>query len=299
MAEGFLSMIGEEEPPLQAAPPPTANSMQNSGSPRCHDLEKEIGELTLSTIVKDPLLCQLFEKFSDQEFAGENFKFWLAAESYKVIDNDAMRKEALENIYTKYFHPNTDTEVNLSGEERLAVESARKLAAPPREVFDDVQISVWINLSTELLPRFLRSDLLYRFFSDRPDSPSTEISRRKLEDFFGMCIEGPLKRVEIIKVVRTRGFKKNNNVKGGGGLFGKKKEKPSSVPARRLRMSFSETRFGVKPVQSTPEFRRYPSTAYEDVNVPHRLDSPLRRMKVDTYSNSRLHVADVFDSPPS
>ena len=57
---------------------------------------------------------------------------------------------------------------------------------PAANIFDDVQVSVWVNLSTEMMPRFLRSDILRRYLFERPDSPETQQSRKKLEDFFGM-----------------------------------------------------------------------------------------------------------------
>ena len=44
---------------------------------------------------------------------------------------------------------------------------------------------------------------------NKPDSPRTRFSRQKLQEFFGMEIEGLLYRVELIAVVQEPGYERS------------------------------------------------------------------------------------------
>tara|TARA_R110002050_G_scaffold67447_2_gene145973 strand:- start:314 stop:892 length:579 start_codon:yes stop_codon:yes gene_type:complete len=150
--------------------------------------EKE--PLSLLKIVRDPVLCDIFEKFCVDELAGENFQFWRKVEAYRELDDEDLRCAEFNSIYDRFLDLDCETELNCSGLERIAIENARKSAVPSKDIFDEVQISVWVNLSTELLPRFQRSTLVEHLDLNSPLSVEEQMyQRKKLEDFFGMGIE--------------------------------------------------------------------------------------------------------------
>mmetsp|Transcript_30924 Transcript_30924/g.86636 ORF Transcript_30924/g.86636 Transcript_30924/m.86636 type:complete len:232 (-) Transcript_30924:301-996(-) len=195
MAQGFLGGNSVTPPPGIGL----IKSTEEAGGVRVHNL-------TLTDIVKDPELCQVFERFCTHELAGENFRFWLEAQMYGDIDNGSERKMAFARIYNTYLSEHADTEINMSGPERISVEEARRAKFPPTDVFVEIQMSVWTNLRTELLPRFQRSDMLDRYLKGELEPVEVELSREKLEDFFGMPIKGPLQREELVMVATKRGF---------------------------------------------------------------------------------------------
>jgi len=80
---------------------------------------------------------------------------------------------------------------------------------PGPDAFVDLQVDVWVVLTTECLPRFLKCDLFLNFLDNKPDSPRTARRRVKLEDFFGEEVKGSLTKVEVVKLIRVKAYEKN------------------------------------------------------------------------------------------
>jgi len=157
-------------------------------------------------IVGDYLLREAFQTFCVDELAAENFSFWEEVESFKRLEDESIRKERFEEIYEKYFSQDSDSEMNVSAEDRIRVDKAKSSGVIPKDVFDRIQRRVYAELSTELFYRFLRSEHFARYLEDKEDPDGSIRRREKLEEFFGMEIKGPLHRQELLVYVKRRGY---------------------------------------------------------------------------------------------
>jgi len=159
-------------------------------------------------IIADAILKQLFIDFLEAEMMHENFLFWLDVEEFKTIEDQNARVAFFEHIYNKYLGPNAELEMCIAGRRRAYIDNNR--ASPPLNVFDNVQHDVFIAMSQECVPRFCRSEIYLSYLVSKPDSPRTRFSRQKLQEFFGMEIDGLLYRVELVQVVSNLGFERSN-----------------------------------------------------------------------------------------
>eukprot|EP00009_Paramoeba_aestuarina_P004145 CAMPEP_0201506740 /NCGR_PEP_ID=MMETSP0161_2-20130828/591_1 /ASSEMBLY_ACC=CAM_ASM_000251 /TAXON_ID=180227 /ORGANISM="Neoparamoeba aestuarina, Strain SoJaBio B1-5/56/2" /LENGTH=240 /DNA_ID=CAMNT_0047900917 /DNA_START=439 /DNA_END=1161 /DNA_ORIENTATION=- len=158
-------------------------------------------------IIADPVLKQLFIDFLEAEMMHENFLFWLDVEEFKTIEDHNARIAFFEHIYNKYLGPNAELEMCIAGRRRAYIDNNR--SNPPLNVFDNVQHDVFIAMSQECVPRFCRSEIYLSYLVSKPDSPRTRFSRQKLQEFFGMEIDGLLYRVELVQVVSNPGFERS------------------------------------------------------------------------------------------
>mmetsp|Transcript_12677 Transcript_12677/g.17047 ORF Transcript_12677/g.17047 Transcript_12677/m.17047 type:complete len:236 (+) Transcript_12677:143-850(+) len=158
-------------------------------------------------IIADPDLKQLFIDFLEAEMMHENFLFWLDVEEYKTIKDRRQSKAFFEHIFKKYLGPNAEMEMCIAGRRRAFIEKNRD--APPPNVFDYVQQDVYVAMSQECVPRFCKSEIYLSWLVNKPDSPRTRFSRQKLQEFFGMEINGLLYRAELVQVVSNPGYEKS------------------------------------------------------------------------------------------
>eukprot|EP00211_Chloroparvula_japonica_P008109 CAMPEP_0119145968 /NCGR_PEP_ID=MMETSP1310-20130426/38244_1 /TAXON_ID=464262 /ORGANISM="Genus nov. species nov., Strain RCC2339" /LENGTH=316 /DNA_ID=CAMNT_0007137825 /DNA_START=26 /DNA_END=972 /DNA_ORIENTATION=- len=210
---GFLGAGGPDGTPRPSPGGKSPRPGSKSGAPtpkrKVENPEEEIQSLTLMKVMKDEVLFGLLWEFAVEELCGEMVMFWKETDDYAKLDSGSERREKLNNLWTNYIDPASATEMNMSGDHRAQFTRAYEAEGdPPQDMFDDVQIVLWVEMNTELYPRFLRSEKLRSFFYDCPDSPTTLRSRKKLEDFFGMEIKGNVTRSEVVKVVETTGFEK-------------------------------------------------------------------------------------------
>eukprot|EP01104_Vermistella_antarctica_P004141 TRINITY_DN1464_c0_g1_i1.p1 TRINITY_DN1464_c0_g1~~TRINITY_DN1464_c0_g1_i1.p1 ORF type:complete len:143 (-),score=30.64 TRINITY_DN1464_c0_g1_i1:164-592(-) len=77
------------------------------------------------------------------------------------------------------------------------------------DAFKDCLVEVNVTLSTECLPRFIKSRSYLAFLENKPDSLRTARSRKKLEDFFGEPIHGNLTKIELVVVLRKKGYERS------------------------------------------------------------------------------------------
>mmetsp|Transcript_13773 Transcript_13773/g.39172 ORF Transcript_13773/g.39172 Transcript_13773/m.39172 type:complete len:236 (+) Transcript_13773:91-798(+) len=174
-------------------------------SPEVVKLAKK--DVHLPEIVSDATLRQLFIDFLEKEMMHENFLFWLDVEEYTKVKDEGERKKTFEVIYDKFLKSNAEMEMCISGRRRVAIESKREKPTP--DIFAAVQHDVWVALTTECVPRFCRSEIFLSYLMNKPDSPRTRFSRQKLQEFFGMEIEGLLYRVELIQIVQEPGYERS------------------------------------------------------------------------------------------
>ena len=137
--------------------------------------------MTMLKIVRSEELKELFGMFCEQELCDENFLLWKDVEEYRNIEDDRARRLRFNEMFAKYVSEESHMEANMSGSDRASLHAAKiSKSAPPADVFDNLQMTVWVEMSTELLPRFARSEMVRRFYFERPDSPETIRKRGKV-----------------------------------------------------------------------------------------------------------------------
>lgn len=204
------------------------------------------------------------------------------------------------------------------GNDRAMLEKARETGVIPIEIFDDIQLSVWVNLSTELFIRFVGSRFLARYLQDLNDPEGNIRRQQKLEDFFGMKLVGSLNRVELISVVETRGFetiaaKRQHTQRGGGKSrrFWKGKEldpraidthSSSSTPKRnqRTRSEIKMMKNVSKPFAPSPlASPKGKEEENHDSSPPLPLDGDIAEMQQQLEVNKKGRLRRRTTLPPS
>ena len=72
---------------------------------------------SLSQVLKDPQMRGAFRSFCEDKLAGENFLFWEDCEGFQKIENEEERRVRFNQIYEKFLSVESDTEMNISGEQ--------------------------------------------------------------------------------------------------------------------------------------------------------------------------------------
>lgn len=112
------------------------------------------------SLLKDPELCPLFEEWLREDFSYENYAFWRDVEEYKIVpDEDLFERGSA--LYEKYFTLGSDWEVNADHYQKL--ELKEKIKNPTREVFDDIQISIFVLMRMDSYPKFMESPAYARY----------------------------------------------------------------------------------------------------------------------------------------
>mmetsp|Transcript_23843 Transcript_23843/g.32552 ORF Transcript_23843/g.32552 Transcript_23843/m.32552 type:complete len:282 (+) Transcript_23843:166-1011(+) len=238
----------------------------------------------LAQVMKDEELRKAFKLFCSDQLAGENFAFWEETENFRKVEEESERMVAFQCIYTRFLDYASETELNISGPERTQLEEVRRTKIVPAEIFDEIQLNVWVNLSTELFPKFCSSHVLSCFLEERHDPLGTLKTRRKLEDFFGHSFEGSLKREELIRVIQTQGFQrmeqKREQERKSFRFWKKKKTDPRKVNPRKSR------------IRSLPDYQMQ-----EEQHFQRNLHSEnLDRSESDTSSQAPASVIAPFAS---
>eukprot|EP00211_Chloroparvula_japonica_P013934 CAMPEP_0119133720 /NCGR_PEP_ID=MMETSP1310-20130426/13520_1 /TAXON_ID=464262 /ORGANISM="Genus nov. species nov., Strain RCC2339" /LENGTH=142 /DNA_ID=CAMNT_0007124421 /DNA_START=158 /DNA_END=583 /DNA_ORIENTATION=- len=114
-----------------------------------------MGDINFFTLLKDEELCPMFEAWLKEDFSYENFSFWKDVEDFKANTPDEdVEKEAIA-LYEKYFALGSEWEVNADHYQKL--ELKERIQAPGRDVFDDVQISIFVLMRMDSFPKFMES----------------------------------------------------------------------------------------------------------------------------------------------
>uniref|UniRef100_H2Z7P1 RGS domain-containing protein n=1 Tax=Ciona savignyi TaxID=51511 RepID=H2Z7P1_CIOSA len=104
---------------------------------------------TLSEVLRDPELGELFRSYLKREFSEENYDFWIAVDNYK---REVSPKNA-HHIFATYIAVQSLREVNISSATRK--ETNRRLAAPNGETFDLAQSEIFHLMEADSFSRFI------------------------------------------------------------------------------------------------------------------------------------------------
>ncbi len=102
----------------------------------------------------------LFRQFLHELYNSENLAFWLEVEEYKKLSEEE-RKDRSQEIYDKYFDPESKYELNVEG--KMKKDLASQLPSTDINIFLGLQESVWNVLEHDCFPKFLQSKMYQNY----------------------------------------------------------------------------------------------------------------------------------------
>jgi len=118
---------------------------------------------SFDSLVNSKYGVALFKAFLSQEFAEENMEFWLAVEEFRKARPSKLPSKA-RHIYNEFLAAQAPSEVNIDAATRTSLQ--RQLAAPQVSMFDAAQRRVQHLMESDILPRFLQSELYQELLRD-------------------------------------------------------------------------------------------------------------------------------------
>mmetsp|Transcript_17378 Transcript_17378/g.25853 ORF Transcript_17378/g.25853 Transcript_17378/m.25853 type:complete len:170 (-) Transcript_17378:130-639(-) len=112
------------------------------------------------SLLKDKELCPVFEEWLKDDFSYENYRFWRDVESFKQIEDQDDMKEKAQELYDLYFQLGSEWEVNADHYQKIELKENMK--NPTREVFDDIQISIFVLMRMDSYPKFMESERYFK-----------------------------------------------------------------------------------------------------------------------------------------
>jgi len=119
----------------------------------------------LLNIISDKELALFFREFMHKHYNNENLSFYLEVEELKSRTSDWQVSQKAQQIYDTYFTVGSEFEININFKLRRDLDNM--LANPHRNMFDEIQKSVWEVMCIDSLPKFLASDLYKDFKADK------------------------------------------------------------------------------------------------------------------------------------
>jgi regulator of G-protein signaling len=118
-------------------------------------------EIDFFTLLKHKDLCPLFEEWLRDDFSYENYAFWKDVEEYKQVDGEEGMKERAQEIYDRYFQLGSEWEINADHYQKI--ELRERIKDPTKEIFDDIQISIFVLMRMDSYPKFMESDKFAKY----------------------------------------------------------------------------------------------------------------------------------------
>mmetsp|Transcript_23375 Transcript_23375/g.58454 ORF Transcript_23375/g.58454 Transcript_23375/m.58454 type:complete len:237 (-) Transcript_23375:93-803(-) len=160
----------------------------------------------LSDILEDDFLGDVYLRFLESSLSAEVYMFYATAEKYKTVTDEKKRKRVFDKIVETFLVDGSEYEIDVGFERREALLTEADNPSP--DAFKPLQNDVFDLMSRDL-PRFWRSEDYKYFLENKPDTPEIARSRKKLEEFFGEDIKGPLHRVGLVERLSRPGYEKS------------------------------------------------------------------------------------------
>jgi len=128
-------------------------------------------ERLLEKVLQDKEMIMFFREFLHKSHNNENLSFWLEAANFQKSPEEDVPKLASE-LYSKYFTSETTYEVNIDA--KLKKDLDASMSSPSRNMFNEIQKSVWGLMAFDCLPKFLQSDVYEKFKAGKRLRASTE-----------------------------------------------------------------------------------------------------------------------------
>ena len=165
----------------------------------------------LEDILNDENLLTAFKYFLKRNFMSETLDFWLS-----VCELECAPENEKSNLFlalgSEFIVSGCPRPVNISYDLievlKKSVEDIRsKKDTPiPANALYGAKTEIYYLLASSCLSDFIASDVFLEFENGEVPTSKSEFSRAKAQDFFGMKIVGPLRRVELIKRTETVKF---------------------------------------------------------------------------------------------
>ena len=108
---------------------------------------------------------------STAERNEENLQFWLAAEEYKRLSDEAKRLEFAKTLWNDYISAKSTYTLNIPQEHRNSVDAVVSEGKAPLDLLDTVEHGIVKLMATDSWPRFLKSQHYQDFLTtSRPES---------------------------------------------------------------------------------------------------------------------------------
>lgn len=165
----------------------------------------------LEDVLNDENLLSAFKFFLKRNFMSETLDFWTS-----ICEIEAAPEKEKKGLFLalgqEFISNGCPRPVNISYD---LIESLRhsvdeiKSGKPvplPTSVLYGAKTEIYYLLASSCLSDFLASDIFLEFENGIVPTSKSEFSRAKAQDFFGMKIIGPLRRVELLKRTDTVRF---------------------------------------------------------------------------------------------
>jgi hypothetical protein len=131
------------------------------------------------SLLRSEKYLPVFQEWLRQDHSFENYLFWRDVEEFKQLPHDQMEAGA-RKILSKYFELGCDYEINTDHHQKLALKE--KMNHPSLDMFDDIQISIFLLMRLDSYPKFIESDAFAIAQGKTPvavidDAPPSDISQ--------------------------------------------------------------------------------------------------------------------------
>src|SRR3989338_3133857 len=141
------------------------------------------------TVLKNDQVRPLFESWLREDFSYENFAFWKDVEEYKQIEDEDLLQIRAREIFEKYFSAGSEWEINADHFQKIQLRE-QMTAKATREIFDDIQISIFVLMRMDSFPKFVESDaFLNHMGTPKPKDDFDEDSQDE------NVLDSPLKKI--------------------------------------------------------------------------------------------------------
>jgi len=121
-------------------------------------------KVQLLDILHHPQLCILFQGYLKSIFCDESLSFWIEVEQFRELPTVEQRKERADQIFEKYFNPNSKSEIVCGADMMQRLRAA--LQDCDKNMFDRIQQQVQQTMVDDSLPNFLTWQLYFDFISN-------------------------------------------------------------------------------------------------------------------------------------
>jgi regulator of G-protein signaling len=107
------------------------------------------------SLLRHPKYAPVFEEWLKEDHSYENLMFWREVEEFKELPPDQLPGAAAA-IQTKYFELGSEYEINLDHHQKINLKE--KCNNPTPDMFDEIQISIFLLMRLDSYPKFMESD---------------------------------------------------------------------------------------------------------------------------------------------
>jgi class 3 adenylate cyclase len=140
---------------------------------------EEIKNLQVHQALMNPVLRESFASFCKEERSEENFKFWLATEEYRTVEDEVNRIILTKKIYQSFLAATAKHQVNTSDDSKKLIKDAiqrydETLLYPPATLFSNLMTEVEI-LMLDTFGRFKKKKVFMDAFKKSLPVPLVHI----------------------------------------------------------------------------------------------------------------------------